>query len=90
MENSCNLPIQLLAVCDADGQIRPLRFRLEDEEHQLQTVAIHQVISVREVQYVGIGALIFLCRARLGRRDRLFELRYTISTHRWVLMRFLD
>ena len=87
MEQTCNLPVRVLTVCGADGKMQPLRFQLEDEKHQVQTVAIEQIVSVREVQYVGIEALVFLCRAEFGGGRRLFELRYTIRTHRWVLLR---
>ena len=56
-------PVDVISICSADGQIRPLRFSIEDEAHQLQRVDIDEVISVKEVQYVGIEAHIFLCRA---------------------------
>ena len=66
-----------------------LRFRLEDAAHRLHTVSVKQVVSVKEVQYVGIEALIYLCRADFGGRERLFELRYTVRSHRWVLLRMV-
>ena len=31
----CVCPVDVISVCSADGTIRPLRFRMEDEEHQL-------------------------------------------------------
>ena len=48
---------------------------------------IDEVISVKEIQYVGIEARVFLCRATVGERQWLFELKYTIRTHCWCLMR---
>ena len=42
---------------------------------------------MRTVQYVGIEAQIFLCRAMVDGRQTLFELKYTIRTHSWCLMR---
>lgn len=89
METRCNLPIQILTVCGADGKIQPIRFRLEDEQHMLLTVSIKEIVSVNEVQYVGIEALIFLCKGDFGGKERLFELRYTIRTHKWVLLRMV-
>lgn len=89
MEARPNLPIQVLSFCGTDGRLQPIRFRLEDEEHQMQTVSIREIVSVNEVQYVGIEALVFLCKATLGGRERLLELRYTIRTHRWVLRRLV-
>lgn len=80
-------PVDVISMCSADGRIRPLRLRMEDEAHQLIRVDIDEVISVRQVQYVGIEAYIFLCRATLAQKCWLFELKYTIRTHVWCLHR---
>ena len=89
MERLCNIPVEILTVCGTDGRMQPLRFRLEDETHQLHTVSVRQVLSVKAVQYVGIEAMVYLCRAEFEGRERLFELRYTVRTHRWVLLRMV-
>ena len=85
--NDRNMPVQMIAHCDADGSMQPLRFRFEDAEHTLHTVQITQVIDSRRVEYVGMEAYIYLCRAAMWGRERLFELKYTVRTHRWVLFR---
>lgn len=82
-----NRPVDVISVCSADGQIRPLRVRLEDEEHCLIRIDIEEVVNSREVQYVGIEAQIFLCRATVQGRPWLFELKYTIRSHSWCLFR---
>ena len=84
-QNIC--PVDVIAVCSANGDIRPLRFRMEDEEHKLLRVDIDEVISCRSIQYVGIEAHIFLCRATVRGHKRLFELKYTIRSHCWCLLR---
>ncbi len=80
-------PVDVISICSADGQIRPLRLRMEDEMHQLVRVDIDEVISMKPIQYVGIEAYIYLCRASVQGRRWLFELRYTIRTHTWCLLR---
>lgn len=80
-------PVDVISVCSAGGEIRPLRFRMEDEQHQLLRVDIDEVINVRFVQYVGIEAHIYLCRATVQGKKWLFELKYTIRTHCWCLLR---
>ena len=80
-------PVDVISMCSADGRIRPLRLRLEDDTHQLIRVDIDEVISVKQVQYVGIEAYIFLCRATVEQKRWLFELKYTIRTHVWCLHR---
>ena len=82
-----NRPVDVIAMCSAAGDIRPLRFRLEDEEHQLLRVDIEEVISTKQIQYVGIEAHVFLCRATVRGVESVFELKYTIRSHRWCLLR---
>ncbi len=80
-------PIDVISMCSADGQIRPLRFRMEDEHHQLLRVDIEEIITCKEIQYVGIEAQVFLCSATVKNKKWLFELKYTIRSHNWCLMR---
>ena len=83
----CNQPVDVISVCSASGDIRPLRFRMEDDQHQLLRVDIDEIISIRPVQFVGIEAQIFLCKARVGGKQWMFELKYTIRSHSWCLYR---
>lgn len=80
-------PVDVISICSASGDIRPLRLRMEDENHQLLRVDIDEILSCKEVQFVGIEAKIFLCRATVQGKRWLFELRYTIRTHSWCLLR---
>lgn len=80
-------PVDVISVCSAGGEIRPLRMRLEDDEHQLMRIDIDEIVSVKHIQFVGIEAQIFLCRATVRDKKLLFELKYTIRTHSWCLMR---
>lgn len=80
-------PVDVISVCSASGEIRPLRLRMEDEAHGLLRVDIDEVINTRQVQYVGIEATVFLCRATVRNERWIFELKYTIRTHTWCLMR---
>lgn len=82
-----NLPVEMISVCTADGNITPIRFRLEDDEHRLQIIAIRQVVCAKPIQYAGIDAIQYLCKATVDGKEKLFELRYTVRTHRWTLFR---
>ena len=82
-----NVPLQVIACCDADGAMQPLRFRFEDAAHMLHTVQVREVIDRRESSYVGIEAFFFFCRAVLDGREKLYELKYTVHSHRWALLR---
>lgn len=80
-------PVDVICVCSANGEIRPLRIRLEDEEHRLLRIDIDEVISSKAIQYAGIEATVFLCRATVDNRKCIFEIKYTIRSHSWCLLR---
>ena len=82
-----NRPVDVISMCSAGGEIRPLRLRMEDEAHQLLRVDIDEIISAKKIQYVGIEAIIYLCRAVVEGIQWLFEMKYTIRSHSWCLMR---
>ncbi len=81
------IPVDVISICSASGEIRPLRLRMEDEQHQLLRIDIEEIISRKEIQYVGIEATVYLCRAKVRGQKWLFELKYTIRTHTWCLIR---
>ena len=80
-------PVDVICMCSANGDIQPLRLRMEDEQHQLLRIDVEEVISSKEIQYVGIEAYVFLCRAKVREKQWLFELKYTIRSHQWCLQR---
>ena len=84
-QNTC--PVDVISVCSANGDIRPLRVRMEDEAHQLLRVDIDEIVNSRAVQYVGMEAYVFLCRATVQGKEWLFELRYNIRNHSWCVLR---
>ena len=82
-----NVQIEMISVCGVGGRLTPLRFRLEDEEHQLCTVAIRQVVCSNHIQYAGVDAIQYLCKAEVQGREKLFERRYTVRSHSWSMFR---
>ena len=80
-------PVDVISMCSANGDSLPLRLRMEDETHQLTIIDIKEVISSKKIQYVGIEAFVFLCRASVRGKQWLFELKYTIRSHCWCLQR---
>ncbi|MGN0999151.1 MAG: hypothetical protein ACI4PO_06320 [Faecousia sp.] len=82
-----NLPVDVISVCSADGEIRPLRLRMEDESRQMLRINIDEIMGVKTVEHVGAEAQIFLCRATLWEREMTFELKYSIRRHTWSICR---
>ena len=78
--------VDVISVCSASGELRPLRLRLEDEAHQLLRINIEEVLSVQDIQHVGAEAHIYRCRARVWDRNWIFELKYSIRSHTWWML----
>ena len=79
--------LEMLAVCGADGSLRPLRFRFKDEDHQTRLGKVLEILSCTEIRYVNTEAYNFVCRVRIGEREQLLDVRYSIRTHKWCLQR---
>lgn len=84
-----NYPVEMISVCSTDGNLMPVRFRFETEDRSVRTVQISEVVCTKEISYVGIEAIIYVCKAKMEEFERLLELKYTIRTHRWALFRVI-
>lgn len=80
-------PVDVIAMHSADGNIKPIRFRIENEQQECFRVDIEEVIKTTEIRYVGAEATIFLCRANMGNRKRIIELKYRFRSHSWYLLK---
>lgn len=84
-----NRPVEMISICSTEGRILPVRFRFEAEDRSIRTVRISEVVSTKEISYVGIEAILYVCKAQMEELERLLELKYTVRTHRWVLFRVI-
>lgn len=78
--------VDVISVCSANGQIRPLRIQLEDENRQLLRINIEKIMDVKDVSHVGVEGQIFRCRAMVWERSWVFDLKYTFRNHTWQLL----
>jgi hypothetical protein len=85
--DALNIQVEMLCTCSTDGQLRPLRFRFEDAAHRLRTVSVTEVLCDKEICYVGIEAFQFVCKGLVEGAEKMFELRYTVRSHKWILFR---
>ena len=83
------LPVDVISVCSADGEIRPLRLRFENQDREKIRVDVEEVVRIQEITYTGVEAHIFLCRGRAEGRELLFELKYAFRSHSWCLLQRL-
>lgn len=78
--------VDVISVCSAAGQLRPLRVRVETEDQEFLRVDIDEVVSSSAFQRFGAEYETFLCKARVWGKMRLFALKYTVRSHCWQIM----
>ena len=79
-------PVDVIAMHSADGGIIPIRFQIENDEQERLRIDIQEIIKTTEITHVGAESTIFLCRVRMGDRNRILELKYRLRSHSWYLL----
>ena len=82
-------PVDVISVCNAAGEIRPIRVQLNNADHYKLRIDVEEILNVKNIPYVGAEAHIFVCRAKAEGRIMTIELKYTFRTHTWCLLRKL-
>jgi hypothetical protein len=77
-----NIPIDVIAVFDHQGNITPSYVRLEDEKHKLINHKITQVNLQQGYNYAGIFTIDYLCTLDDGQE---INLSFFVSSHKWLL-----
>ena len=81
-----NKTVDVISVCNAAGEILPLRLQMIDENKQILRIHIRQAKPLEYIQHVGAEAVVFQCRAQLHQRAVEFRLKYAYRSHRWYLL----
>lgn len=90
IEQTVNIPIQMFCVCSTIGDITPVRFRFESEDHGIETVKINRIIALKESRYNGINELHYTCEASMQNISKFFTITYNVATHKWRLFKLLS
>lgn len=77
-------PIRMISVTEFDGNIRPIRFQVEQNE-ELITIKVDYISEQHTEKLAGIATIIYRCQSVINNVERVFELKYEIPTHKWFL-----
>lgn len=81
-----SIPIDVIATFNTLGKMKPNYIRIEDENHELQTLKVEQIESSKEEKYGGMVAEVFDCKVRVGECLKLVRIKYHIESHLWVML----
>ena len=80
-------PIEVVSWTDINGNINPVRFKITKEDGSNSVVRIDKVICIEKEKLAGNHMLVFKCQSVITGAERLYELKYELSTCRWMLFK---
>ena len=80
-------PIEMVAWTDTKGNINPVRFKIINEDETNSVVKIDKVITVDKEKLAGNNMLVYKCQSVVNGADKLYEIKYELSTCRWILFK---
>ena len=84
-----NKPIEMISCCNTLGEIVPIKFRMESDEHQVIVASIHEVVYKKESHIAGMQTLEYGCKIKIDGREQLVEVSYHVHQHRWLMKKII-
>ncbi len=78
-------PIAVVASFDGDGNSRPMRFKLLNEDEENAVIKVDKIIKRDIDKFAGNKMLKYTCESCINGTQRLFELSYEVDTCKWFL-----
>lgn len=79
--------IDVIACFEKDGVVKPLRFRINEDEEE-KVIKISRVVN-REIEKLAGNVMEkFVCIASVNGVERIFEIKYELLTKKWILFKF--
>ena len=83
--------IDVIACFEKDGGVKPLRFRISEDEEE-KVIKINRVVNRvvnREIEKLAGNVMEkFVCIASVNGVERIFEIKYELLTKKWILFKF--
>lgn len=79
--------IEVIAIFDQSGDIRPLRLRMEDETGERKIIRIDRVLQKDVEKIAGNVMIKYRCQSVLDHQERIFEVKYEKDTYKWYLFK---
>ncbi|ATW24734.1 hypothetical protein [Candidatus Formimonas warabiya] len=80
-----NVPVEMIAWFTDAGDVRPFRFRIKDEQRANIVFKIDRIVTKSEEKFAGNRMMVFRCQSLVAGQEKIYELKYEISTCKWVL-----
>ena len=79
-----NKNIEMIATFTRDGDIKPIRFRISEND-ELVVLKIDRVVKKEKEKICGENVFRFTCMLTVNNAERLCEIRYNTNSMIWTL-----
>lgn len=80
-----NIPVDVVAIFNTQGNIKPTFIRVENEDHSLSTYKVEKIQLWKEEKYTGIYNIVYVCDVLVDKMLKQVKLSYNLQSHKWVL-----
>ncbi|MBU3185685.1 hypothetical protein [Clostridium estertheticum] len=78
-------PVEMLLWTDINGKMNPVRFKIANEDESIYVIKIDKVLTIDREKLAGNNMLVYKCQSVIKGAERLYELKYELSTCKWML-----
>ena len=79
-------PIEMIAHFDKNGKIKPIRFKIE-ENNICKVVKIEKIISTDKEKLCGNISYVFTCNVIIDGILKICEIKYLIEECKWIIFK---
>jgi RNA-binding protein YhbY len=80
-------PIEILVWLGNDGVPHPVKFKITNKDETESTIKINRVLKTNEERLAGNRMIIYDCMGVVGEKEREFEIKFELSTCKWILFK---
>jgi hypothetical protein len=80
-------PIEVVASFNLKGELRPIKFRIENEDKSFSVVNVDRVLTRDIEKLAGNHMLVVKCQSVINGEARIYELKYELGTMKWMLFK---
>lgn len=80
-------PIEVVSYTDLKGEIRPVRFRLINEDETFKVIRIDKIIVKDTEKLAGNIMYVYKCQSLVDGIQKIYEIKYELRTCKWILFK---
>lgn len=80
-------PVEIISYTDNSGNLKPLRFRIIQDDETLETISVDRIIRKTSEKFAGNQMIVFTCQSLINNKARVYEIKYELNTCKWILFK---